>query len=685
VGFRIRDADDKRVASFLARVDRSVVADRNGSVDAHEAAHAARRLRRDAGFRHDAAAAFGTAPRSGAELLRFASRPPRDEALKRILALGVVAGEAAMTARGQGQDVYLGRTPDNEVVEISAGGRVRLGGKIARDLDAASRAMTAAARHADRLGRSLLPKVVQRRLLHHLSDSLTVGLSGRGGRARQRMFCGAMTMMLALARSLKRNGSDEIRRACADRILQAISQQRDEEIAVFYLGALDAAGLRLDPAQRAARDAIEAQLVPAAPPTDEWTGGWKKPLVARHVIHAEFWKEELGFYSKKNGWTLLKKSPKGDARVYERTTKDERGKTRRARVTVTKGELDFLEGMGDPKTHAVIYSGHSALGANGSQSVFDAPDMAPGPPKLALMLCCRGKDNYAEFCNRFPGAMLITADTFTYSDPAHTRMHAFWETLFEDGTFREMRRGFASAKLWDEPRDNYVFPDEARRLFWTDADRDGRIDKSALGSDPLFNVDNKRAGGDFARAVAFVNSELFYHWELEHERGTRFTYGPSFGDRVVAGGPIDKPRSGEVVRVEKKTPRGSKTPVYWEVRYAPRAASDDRDLYAARVTAHTVLALAKERFGAAKGAEALRAVLMGAQAIHYLCVYEDLAPGVMKTYLEHMGLKGLAAKDVDELFDLYDAHANDEQLAAFGDLVERGCGIKADSYTVPRK
>jgi hypothetical protein len=683
VGFRIRDVGDSRVAAFLSRVDRSSVANRDGEVSPTEAAHTARRIRRDAALRRDAKAAFGAVPASGAELLRFAERPPREQALERILAHGVIAGRAEMSARGRGQPVHLGRSANNQVVEITAGGRVCVGEHVARDLPSAANAMLEAARHADVLARTLVPRVVQRRLLHHLSDALEVGLSGRGGRSRQRLFCGAMTLLLALTRSMKRNGSDEMRRACTDRILQAISQQRDEEIAVFYLGALDSAGVHTDPAQQAAKDAIEAQLVPAAPPVEEWTQGWKKPLVARHVIHAEFWKEELRFYSKKNGWTLVDKNAKGDRRVYEHTKQDPQGRTRKMRVTVTRGELDFLEGMGDPKTHAVIYSGHSALGANGSQSIFEAPDLAPGADKLALLMCCRGKDNYAEFCNRFPGAMLITTDTFTYGDDEHTRLNAFWGTLQGGGTFREMRRGFERVKLWDEPVDNYVFPDEARRVFWTDADADGRVDKSALSDDPLFDVDTKRDGGDFARAISFVNSELFYHWEIEHEHGTRFTYGKAFGDRVIAAGTIEDPKPGELVRVTKKTPRGRKSPVYWEATFAPGKAPDDRDLYAAHVTAQVVLALAKERFGTTSGAEALRAVLMGAQALHYLCVYEDTAPALMTTYLEQMGLKGLLPKDVDDLFELYDAHANDEQLAAFADLVERKCSVSADAYAPP--
>jgi hypothetical protein len=682
MGFRIKDAADPGVAAFLARVDRSRAADRDGDVDAAEAAHAARRIRSDAAFRRDAVDAFGAAPASGAELLRFAARPPREEALERILTTSVLAGRAEMIASGRGEELALG-----DDVVLTAGGRLRVGARLPSSLREAARALTAAAEHGAVLGQATLGDAVGPRLLKHLSDSLEVGLAGRGGRDRQKLFCGAMTLLLSLARSAARGRKAELASACVDRFLQALSGQRDQEIAVFYMGALEGRvdeGLDLDPAQRAALAHLHAQLVPSAPPVDAWTDGGKKTLVVRHMIHPEFWGEELGYYTKKNGWKLLSRDAKTGARVYERTDAGVDGRPpQKTRVTITRGELDFLEGMGDEKTHAIVYSGHSALGANGSQSVFDAPESTPGVSKLALLMCCRGKDNYAEFMNRFPDASLITTDTFTYSDPEHSRIRSFYDTLIGRRSYRDMRKGFQRVDLWDEPKDNYVFPDESRRIFWSDADADGRMDRAAHAGDALFDVDARRAGGDFVRAVAFVNSELFYHWEIEHERGTRFTYGPAFGDRVVAGGALEDARPGEVVRVEAKTPRGRDEPRYWEVRYAPRAADEDRDLYAGRVTAHTVAALAEEHFGEARGTEALRAVLMGGQAIHYLCVYDDVAPEVMKRYLEDMGLGALPYEEMDELFELYDAHANDEQLAAFVDLVERRCGVDPLGYVIP--
>ena len=47
------------------------------------------------------------------------------------------------------------------------------------------------------------------------------------------------------------------------------------------------------------------------------------------------------------------------------------------------GHMDFLEKMGDSKTNLIIYSGHSSVGGNGSQSVDDAPQMM-GTPKTVV-------------------------------------------------------------------------------------------------------------------------------------------------------------------------------------------------------------------------------------------------------------------------------------------------------------
>ncbi len=678
----IKNISDPNIAALMDRMDSNA----DGKVDKGEAATASRHIRSRRSWRREAFEAFGVLPRSGAELRRFAENPPREEALERILGQSFIAGMAERSASGRGQKVSLSDFSEfgkEHSLSITPGGRVALDGKLPTNLKELGTAIYHASKQSETIATSAMPEVTQRRLFGTLSDALTVSQTGRRTISRERMFAGSMTMLLDMANHLDPSTQGEFRSAVLDRGLQALSQEKDPEMRLFYFNSITELESSMDPAQKVALREIEAEVLPKAAPIEEYTKGRTQPLVVEHTIHEEFWKEEISLY-KELGFKMVKKDKKDNRRVYEGTIKDPDGKKpdMQVKVTVNKGEMDFLEKMADPKTHVVIYSGHSALGGNGSQAIADAEE-AQGLPKTVLIANCRGKDNFAEFSNKFPDAMLIGTLDPTYSDSGQLRVRELYNMFSGGETFADMRNK-TRQRFWDEGANNYIYPDERRKFDHMDSDRDGRADRSALGKDKLFNIEKRRDMGDFNRSIAFVNTELFYHWELEHENGDRSAYGKSYYDHIIPDGILEDPEPGELVRVEVKERKiGNKTETFFGVKANPEFMGENRDLYAGKVTAHVMMDLAEDKYGELSNFEAMRAVLAGAQGIYYLDVYEETAAGTMASYFQDMGLGAIDPKDISIIFENFDTHVNDEQTQAFVEMLEGKYGIDLDRWDLP--
>ena len=278
--------------------------------------------------------------------------------------------------------------------------------------------------------------------------------------------------------------------------------------------------------------------------------------------------------------------------------------------------------------------------------------------------------------------MLITTDGPTYSDPEHNRVQGLYETLVRGESFAYMQR-ITNKRIYDEPATNYIFPHEARRALLLDSDEDGRIDHSILSTDQIFDTDAHRKASDFIRAIAFVNSELYYHWEIDLEYGKRSVYGKEYADHVLANGRLKNPKPGEVLRLtpEEKTLPSGKKETYFNVEFDPSDLDENRDLYAGIVTTNVMMALAKNKFGQLSETEKLRSVLMGAQAVYYLDVYKNTAEKTLQDFLKYVGLEKVKPKDVYAIFDQFDAHANNAQVKAFKKLLEGKYKINCASYT----
>jgi hypothetical protein len=516
-------------------------------------------------------------------------------------------------------------------------------------------------------------------VLGRLTAAIEGSTAGRSSVLRDKAFAGSATLLLNLARTAPRSDRD-VREKALDAVLSALDASKNVEHVGFYVSSLDALDIPLTSAQKKVLERIHDRVLPEASLVEEYTENRTKPLEVRHSIHHEFWKEEIAFFSRRNGFTEVKRNAKDTRREYEGLLEDPSGKKAplKVHVVVEKRELDYLDSLSDPDVHVILYSGHSAVGGNGSQATQAAGPMRGKHPKLLFAANCRGKDNYAELSNAAPTAHIIATEHPTYSDSGQARLKALFEMMARGETYAWMRSQ-TEVPNWEEPANNYFYPDQLKKFRFMDADEDGKIDRSILGPDALFDVERDRAvraaGPKFVRALNFANSELFYHWELEHERGDRSRYGKKYADSLIAAGPLAVEKPGQLVSVRPVNEGKA-----FEVRYAPKQTwRMDQNVMGGHVTAQAIMGLARLRDGELSKKEALRAILMGAQAIHYLDVYSESAPLSTKRYFKDLGLgNNVDAKDIDKLFERYDTHGNDAQLAAFESLMSEKYSLTPD-------
>lgn len=518
---------------------------------------------------------------------------------------------------------------------------------------------------------------LREKMLGRLEGALAWSLEKRFAGTKEKAFAGSMTVLGHLARAFEKSDRDLFHRAVGS-MLTGLERVRDREMLAFYLAQLGDLEKKLSKTETTRLDALQKVAFPEAPLVEKYTANRTKPLEVRHHIHPEFWKEELAMFTKKAGWELVSTKGRDSERVYRGKLKDPTGKKQPLEVNliVKKGELDYLETMSDPSVHMISYSGHSSVGGNGSEAIEQAPAMKGEHPKLVFAANCRGKDNYVEFTNKWPGAHVIMTIMPTYSENGQSRLAALFDTLAAGRSYSWMR-GHIGETFYDEPATNYFYPDEMRKFRFMDADEDGFADDGVHGRDRLFDVDARLGGVKFDRALAFANSELFYHWEVDAENGQRSHYGRAFGDSLEAAGPFFDGKPGELVRVKRE---GKK----FLVSYSPEIARKmDGNLLAAHVTMHAVMALAK----AAKGGEltqkeALRSALMGAQAIHYLDVFSDSSPITYKKFFAQIGITDdMDEDDIERVFEKFDAHANDAHVEGFEKMLAKEYGFDLSKWT----
>jgi hypothetical protein len=307
-----------------------------------------------------------------------------------------------------------------------------------------------------------------------------------------------------------------------------------------------------------------------------------------------------------------------------------------------------------------------------------------GTPKTVFVANCRGKDNTAEFVENFPEAMLISTRAPTYGDDENRRVKALYDMFAREESFAYMRKKIRF-RLYDEPVNNYIFPDELRALDYIDRDSDGHMDRSPVSSDPYYDVRGQEMASEFIRATNFANTMYYYHWEMAHDEGKKSAYGKSYGDSIVAAGVIADPKPGELVRVTKERieSSGSRKKTVYKVQYNPDVDFDNRDVYAALVMTHTAQQIARIRYGKDKPLETARAIVMGAHCAGYLNTYSDLSREVFGEYLKAIGLKKVDYKKLMKVIEKEEGYGSDEQVKAVTKFLRGEYGISTNTLKIP--
>ena len=654
-----RDVLNQRATDLYVRIDR----DGSGGISPSEAAKAAKQLRRNAVLRESTRDVFGLVPRSGSELLRFVEAPPREVARTRIFGLDA-SHLVAHGPVGGGRELALGRDPKGRAIALSPEGEITVDGARPEGLEATAHAADAAGALAAKRGITGIPRAMQQRLCLRMSQALLAATTGAPSRDKDALFSGAMALLIALGRACDAGLKAQV----IDRVLWGLSRQPHGAMREFYCAvAAHAFDAHLDAPQRFAMQELTEVTVRSRFPVDAWTDNRTKPLRVSEIVHPEFWRRVVGYY-RNRGFKLLSKNDKDTRRVYERVIADPTGSKAplKVRVELAVGEDDLYAKINDPKLHVLVYDGHWQLGGNGTQSISASPKARPGVPKLIVQDGCRTIQNYDEFVDRHREAMVIGSVKPIFADAK-----PILDVIF-DGIVRGESLAWVRARIG---KTSYFSRTEFQKLGQhVDLDNDNRADRDEGGHiDGHFDVYHRRVGSKLVNALESANTALYYHHDHEIDTGNgRSRLGPRYADHLVAAGPIDDPRPGEVVRVTPETTKGAdgKPRTHWHVAFNPAYTHRRAEEYAGIVTAHVVMELIRQKEGKLSELDRMRAIVLGAISVQFLGVYAKRGDQGMVGYLAHFGLPPIPPKAVLAFLDSKDGYGGNEQTRGFIDLVD---------------
>ena len=346
---------------------------------------------------------------------------------------------------------------------------------------------------------------------------------------------GAASALLALAQAAKGPGEAQVRAQAVETYLATAEKEIHRGLQTSMVLNLEAAKgeVGLSPAQETRLGALKAKLLPSRPPYEKWFAGGNDTLRVRQYAHSDYWALAQSAYTQKG----FKQStlPNGNL-LFEKTLEDpaRRNPPIKMRVELSKVEdygtdRHMLREMNDPDVHVQIYSGHSNLGGNITQALKLAPSTEVGE-KMTFLWMCRGKQNVADFTNRFPNAHLVT----THVPPDGYSIVPMSQAMVDMFARRE---GYDAMKRQGDPRDYLMMPNDRRLYDHRDLDADGRLDGVASATDRVFDIYPRAArgrstsfapgplqdpakldGAPVVNALGFANTLLTYH--LEHGDGT---------------------------------------------------------------------------------------------------------------------------------------------------------------------
>lgn len=341
---------------------------------------------------------------------------------------------------------------------------------------------------------------------------------------------GSASALLALARAASTPGEAQVRATAVESYLATAEKEIHRGLRTSMALNLQAAKdeLGLSAPQAARLDELVAKLLPARPPYEKWLAGGNDTIRTRQYVHSDYWDLAQSAYTQKG--FARSTLPNGNL-LFEKTLEDPTRANPPVKMRVEMSKVEdyttdrqMLREMSDPDVHVQIYSGHSNLGGNIAQALKMAPSTEVGE-KMTFLWMCRGKQNVADYTNRFPNSHLIT----THVPPDGFSVVPMTMAMVD---MIAKRADYGAMKRQGDPNDYLMMPNDRRLYDHRDLDADGRLDGVAKAVDQVFDIYPRLArgtatvfspqaaqdaakldGAPVVNALGFANTLLNYHVE----------------------------------------------------------------------------------------------------------------------------------------------------------------------------
>ena len=503
-----------------------------------------------------------------------------------------------------------------------------------------------------------------RQLRDHLQPFLLAGRST--GKRTSLLDVQARSSAFAVLVSLCRaNTSETLRPLVAEDLLRAAAAETHPGLRRQMMVGLDALpAASLSAAQVKQRSALVDELAPASPPYDKWFGAQDKPTFrVKQYVMGDFWREELAAF-RKMGFDVDATS--GERAVATKVLTDPAGKSPpvTARVELHLQDEKVLSEVRDPAVHAVIYSGHSQLGAVGKLSAAHA--RGTDDEKLVAMFACRTKQNLPALRQKFPNSHLLVSNLGTYGHDDHLVMKNLFDGIARRAGWADIERATEKEEVWE--KNNYIFPHDKEQWRFVDLDRDGAVEASGKERDVLFNSDVREVAGrsisfkpgkvtgdvsaldasKVADAVSWFNTEHFYWAE---DAGSKKD--SARADRFQPAGWFTSDSADEVVRVTR-SPDGASYRVQVNAAYA----NQDPDALTMMVTYCLAQQVTAETLpDESEHQRRMRSLAMVGAYTYYHVEFSDVADRLLGKFAERFGFPQTLTWPVVEKAIAADNHA----------------------------
>lgn len=451
------------------------------------------------------------------------------------------------------------------------------------------------------------------------------------GETTMQLKSGTATLFLDLARAAAKPEDKKLREQVINRYLTIAEKEIHRSLRLSMTLNLDAlrSELALSPEQTSRLDKLLALALPSKPPYEEWFKNGNTHLKIRHYMHEDFYEEDLRIYTGRN----YRRTDLPDGRVvFEKTVKDPTGRYPDTTFTVETTKVAWgtdramLKEMNDPDVNIQVYTGHSELGGNIAQSLKAAPQTEVGS-KLVYLGMCRGKQNVADFTNRFPRAHLITTAKPATAYGTDGMVEAILDTVVERGDYSVLAKKAPNRAYSGEG--DHMLPNDPRMYSYRDLDADGKLDagyrmdrvydiyprapgQAAIDFLPGPPVDPAKVDGtNVLNAIGFANTLLTYH--VEHgDRTSPIT--AKYTDNLIADG-FYRSDSDEFLKVTPETKNGR---TFLRVGVNSRYANQSEHALGMRVLYELNRYITVQEKGSLDADDKMRGLLLACEWLEYM-------------------------------------------------------------------